>query len=69
MYTQLGMFRIRENVPFHSSGSKDLHLVPVLVFSVIQPSLRMSHQTPRMTVLSFSPLFLEARLHRTISVR
>jgi len=57
-------------VPFCSNGSKDSHLVPVLAFSVIRRSLRISHQTPRMTVLLFSSLlFLKARLRHTISAR
>jgi len=69
VYT-VGYVQNTEKVPVHSNFSKDLHLAPVLAFSVIRRSLRISRQTPRMTVLSFSSLlFLEARLHHLISVR
>ena len=69
VYT-VGYVQNTEKAPFHSKCSKDLHLAPVLAFLVIRRSLRISRQTPRMTVLSFSSLlFLEARLLHTISVR
>jgi hypothetical protein len=70
VYT-VGYVQNTEKVPpFHSNCSEDLLLAPVLAFSVIRRSHRISRQTPRMTVLSFSSLlFLEAHLHHTISVR
>ena len=69
VYT-VGYVQNTHQFSFVSNGDKDLYLAPVLTSSVIRRSLRISPQTPRMTVLLFdSLLFLEARLHHIISAR